>query len=35
MAMNSVQFQKGLSLSEFVRWYGTQEGCEQPVLAWR
>lgn len=35
MATNRVQFQKGLSLSEFVRRYGTQEGCEQAVLTWR
>jgi hypothetical protein len=35
MGMNGVQFQKGLSLGEFFRRYGTKEGCEQAVLAWR
>jgi hypothetical protein len=35
MAMNRVQFQRGLSMSEFERQYGTQEQCEQAVLAWR
>jgi ISXO2-like transposase domain/Transposase zinc-ribbon domain len=35
MAMNRVQFQRGLSMSEFERLYGTQEQCEEAVLAWR
>lgn len=35
MGMNAVQFQKGLSLSKFIRRYGSQEGYEQAVLSWR
>jgi ribosomal protein L37AE/L43A len=31
MAMNRVQFQKGMSLGEFMRRYGTEEGCEREV----
>ena len=35
MAMNSVQFQHGLSMLEFFNAYGTQQQCEQLVRAWR
>ncbi|MCH9714895.1 MAG: transposase, partial [Cyanobacteria bacterium] len=28
MARNGIQFQKGLSLPEFQRHYGTEEQCE-------
>lgn len=31
MPMNRVQFQKGLSLGEFIDRYGTQEGCEREL----
>lgn len=32
MAMNRVQFQKGLSMAEFLDRYGSQEKCEQAVI---
>jgi transposase-like protein len=35
MGMNRVQFQRGLSMSEFERLYGTDELCEQVVRQWR
>ena len=35
MTMNTVQFQKGLSMAEFLGRYGTQEQCEQAVIDWR
>ena len=35
MAMNRVQFQRGLSMTEFFERYGTQEQCEAAVIAWR
>ena len=35
MPLNRVQFQKGLSLSEFVRRYGTEEACERELEAQR
>jgi hypothetical protein len=28
MSRNAIQFQKGLSLPEFLRLYGTEEHCE-------
>ena len=28
MARNGIQFQKGLSLPDFLRLYGTEEQCE-------
>jgi len=31
MARNAIQFQKGLSLSEFIRLYGTEEQCESAL----
>lgn len=31
MPMNRVQFQKGLSLSEFMNRYGTEDGCEREL----
>lgn len=31
MPMNRVQFQRGLSFGEFVRRYGTEEGCEREL----
>ena len=35
MAMNQVQFQPGLSMSEFFERYGTEEKCEAALLASR
>lgn len=35
MPMNRVQFQKGLSLGEFMQRYGTEEGCERELEAQR
>lgn len=35
MARNWVQFQKGLSLTDFNRKYATEEQCEAAVKAWR
>lgn len=35
MPMNRVQFQKGMSLGEFVDRYGTEEACEREVEAQR
>jgi transposase-like protein len=35
MPMNRVQFQKGLSLPEFIDRYGTEEQCEQALVAAR
>jgi len=35
MPMNRVQFQKGMSFGEFVRRYGTEEGCERELEAQR
>ena len=35
MPTNRVQFQKGMSLGEFMRRYGTEEACEQELEAQR
>ena len=35
MAKNSVQFQKGLSLSAFLSEYGTEEQCARALFHWR
>ena len=35
MAQNRVQYQRGLSLREFVGRYGSEEGCEQAIRRWR
>lgn len=35
MPMNRIQFQKGMSLGEFMRRYGTEEDCEREVEAQR
>lgn len=35
MAMNQVQFQRGLSMAEFFERYGTQGKCEAALIAWR
>jgi transposase-like protein len=35
MSKNAVQFQKGMSLSEFLAQYGTVAQCEEALLAWR
>jgi hypothetical protein len=32
MAINGIQFQKGLSLSAFIRDYGTEEQCEAAFI---
>ncbi|MBE0549248.1 MAG: transposase [Rubrivivax sp.] len=35
MPMNRVQFQPGLSMAEFMRRYGTEEGCEAALTVAR
>lgn len=35
MARNKVQFQKGLSLNEFIKHYGTEEQCFNALYTWR
>ncbi len=35
MARNKVQFQKGLSLNEFLKHYGSEEQCFDALYAWR
>ena len=35
MARNSVQFQKGISLNEFLSLYGTEEQCFDALYRWR
>lgn len=35
MSKNRVQFQKGMSLSDFMAQYGTEEQCQQTLFAWR
>ena len=35
MSKNKVQFQKGMSLSDFLALYGTEVQCEQALFAWR
>jgi len=35
MARNAVQFQKGLSMAEFLRLYGTEEQCHSALVAMR
>ena len=35
MARNPVQFQKGLSMAEFLRRYGTEEQCHSALVAMR
>lgn len=35
MPMNRVQFQKGLSMPEFLDRYGSEEHCEQALIAAR
>ena len=35
MAMNRVQFQRGLSMVEFMQRYGTERQCEQALEAVR
>ena len=35
MPKNKVQFQRGMSLREFMAKYGTPEQCEQALFAWR
>lgn len=35
MARNKVQFQKGISLNEFLKQYGTEEKCFDALFAWR
>ncbi len=35
MSKNKVQFQKGMSLSNFLALYGTEVQCEQALFAWR
>ena len=34
MAMNKVQYQRGLSMLEFLDHYGSQEDCETLVRDW-
>ena len=35
MARNPVQFQKGISLNEFLSLYGTEEQCFDALYRWR
>lgn len=35
MAMNRVQFQRGLSMHDFMDLYGTPQQCEQALVSWR
>ncbi len=35
MAINQVQFQKGLSMQQFAQRYGSEQQCEQAVRSWR
>ena len=35
MARNRVQFQKGVSLNEFISQYGTEDQCFDALYAWR
>ena len=35
MAKSKAQFQKGYSLFEFFKDYGTEAQCENALLAWR
>lgn len=35
MARNPIQMQKGMSLSELQKKYGTEEQCRQALIAWR
>lgn len=35
MAQNKVQFQKGVSLPEFLKNYGTEEQCFDALFTWR
>lgn len=35
MSKSKVQFQKGMSLSDFLTLYGTEARCEQALFAWR
>ena len=35
MAKSKVQFQKGYSLFDFFKDYGTEAQCENALLAWR
>jgi len=35
MARNKVQFQKGISLNEFIKEYGTEDQCFDALYAWR
>jgi len=35
MARNKVQFQKGLSESEFTKAYGSEEQCHSALVEWR
>ena len=35
MAMNKIQFQRGLSMAEFLEQFGTEEDCETALTMWR
>ena len=35
MAQNKVPFQKGMSLSEFITFYGTEKQCFNALVNWR
>ena len=35
MARNPVQFQKGISLNEFLSLYGTEDQCFDALFQWR
>jgi hypothetical protein len=35
MSRNQIQFQKGISLPEFIGRFGTQEQCHDVLFKWR
>ena len=35
MARNKVQFQKGVSLNDFIKQYGTEDQCFDALYAWQ
>ncbi|WP_426683358.1 IS1595 family transposase [Xanthomonas translucens pv. undulosa] len=35
MSINAVQFQPGLSMSQFIAWYGTEAKCYRTLYKWR
>ncbi len=35
MSRNQIQFQKGISLPEFIKQFGTPEQCHDALIQWR